>query len=90
MGLTSSTDVDIEEIASMSEGYSGSDIRDVFQSIQIKIVRELFENDKNKSSGKLRNVTMDDFKEVFKERKPSVSKEMLRYYDKWYEAFKAL
>jgi len=89
-GITLSTNVDIEEIASMSEGYSGSDIRDIFQSIQIKIVRELFENDKNKSNGKLRNITMDDFKEVFKERKPSVSKEMLRYYDKWYEAFKAL
>ena len=88
--LPISRDVDLDELATMAEGHSGSDIRDVFQSIQIKIVRQLFENSEPNTNVKLRSITMDDFKEAFKERKPSVSKEMLRYYDKWYEAFKAL
>lgn len=88
--LPISRDIDLDELATMAEGYSGSDIRDVFQSIQIKIVRQLFENSEPNTNVKLRSITMDDFKEAFKERKPSVSKEMLRYYDKWYDAFKAL
>lgn len=88
--LPISRDVDLDELAMMAEGHSGSDIRDVFQSIQIKIVRQLFENSEPNTNVKLRSITMDDFKEAFRERKPSVSKEMLRYYDKWYDAFKAL
>ncbi len=89
-GLNISKKLDFEEVASMAEGYSGSDIRDIFQSIQIKIVRELFENNNVNANSKLRTITMDDLKEVFKKRKPSVSKDMLRYYEKWHGAFKAL
>ncbi|MCK4243459.1 AAA family ATPase [Candidatus Bathyarchaeota archaeon] len=89
-GLNISKKLDFDEVASMAEGYSGSDIRDIFQSIQIKIVRELFENNNVNANLKLRTITMDDFKVVFKERKPSVSKDMLRYYEKWHGAFKAL
>jgi len=89
-GLNISKKLDFDELASMAEGYSGSDIRDIVQSIQIKIVRELFENNNVNANLKLRTITMDDFKVVFKERKPSVSKDMLRYYEKWHGAFKAL
>jgi SpoVK/Ycf46/Vps4 family AAA+-type ATPase len=37
-----------------------------------------------------RIITMSDFKEIFKKRKPSVSIEMIRAYMKWSEQFKAL
>lgn len=85
-----STDVDFDELSTIAEGYSPSDIRDIFQSIQIKIVRQLFDKSEMDTKTKLRDVEMEDFKGVFKERKPSVSKEMLRYYEKWYDTYKAL
>ena len=37
-----------------------------------------------------RTITMTDFKEIFKIRKPSVSMEMIRGYMRWSDQFKAL
>ncbi len=75
----------------MTDGYTGSDIRDIFQSAQIKVVRELFKlgnlEDRNKTP---RYITMEDFTEVFTKRKPSISLESIRNYEKWYTEFKAL
>jgi hypothetical protein len=33
---------------------------------------------------------MADFQQIFEERKPSVSLDMLSQYNRWFEAFKAL
>ena len=80
-------------IQAFSKGfrYSGSDIRDICQSAQIKVVREFFESGKAENKGnKLRPITMGDFVEIIRERKPSVSKEMIPLYKRWYEMFKAL
>jgi SpoVK/Ycf46/Vps4 family AAA+-type ATPase len=86
-----STDVDLHELARLSEGFSGSDIRDVAQSAQLKLIGEFFEsgqaNDKKASP---RSLTMDDFRQILEERKPSVSLDMLSLYTRWSEAFKAL
>ncbi|RJS83444.1 AAA family ATPase [Candidatus Bathyarchaeota archaeon] len=83
--------VDLSELALITEGYSGSDIRDICQSAQIKVVREFFESGKAENKGnKLRPITMGDFVEIIRERKPSVSKEMIPLYKRWYEMFKAL
>jgi len=89
--LKLASDVDFEELARLTDGYSGSDIRDIFQSAQLKVVREFFElgDPGDKQSG-TRQITMQDFRTVFSERKPSVSQEMLKYYDRWFETFKAL
>src|SRR5207245_528195 len=35
--------VDFAELARRTEGYSGGDIRDLFQSTQIKVVRDFFQ-----------------------------------------------
>jgi len=51
-------------------------------------VRELFEN--NGARGQVRPITMDDFREVIKKRKPSVSPQMLNLYDRWFDTYKAL
>ncbi len=89
--LKFSPDIDFNELAGMTYGYSGSDIRDIFQSAQIKVVRELFElgnpEDKNATT---RYINKEDFIGIFDKRKPSVSNMAIRNYEKWFEEFKAL
>jgi SpoVK/Ycf46/Vps4 family AAA+-type ATPase len=84
-------DVDLHELGRLSEGFSGSDIRDVCQSAQLKLIGEFFESGKaNDKMAKPRSLTMDDFRQILEERKPSVSLDMLSLYNRWFEAFKAL
>jgi SpoVK/Ycf46/Vps4 family AAA+-type ATPase len=85
------TDVDLHELARISEGFSGSDIRDVCQSAQLKTIGEFFESGQATDKlAKPRSLTMDDFRQILEERKPSVSLDMLALYNRWFEAFKAL
>ena len=80
-----------EELSKLVEGYSASDIKDICQSAQLRVVNELFESGKAmETQANPRSVTMTDFKEIFKIRKPSVSIEMIRAYTRWSEQFKAL
>jgi SpoVK/Ycf46/Vps4 family AAA+-type ATPase len=88
--LTTSSDVSTDELVHMTEGYSGSDIRDILQSAQIKVVRELFQSQKITERSRPRAICMEDIREVLRKRRPSVSPEMLRFYDKWFERYKAL
>jgi AAA+ superfamily predicted ATPase len=83
--------ISLEDLSRISEGYSGSDIRDICQGGQLRVVRELFEtgNALDKSV-QPRPIVMADFKEIMKSRKPSVSPEMLRAYANWAEQYKAL
>jgi len=74
----------------MTDGFSGSDVRDILQAVQIKVVRELFESKSVNERSKPRAICMQDIREVLRRRRPSVSHDMLRYYDKWYETYKAL
>ena len=83
--------IGLEEISRISEGYSGSDIRDICQALQLRVVSELFERglalDKDAQP---RPIEMNDFKEVMRARRPSVSPEMIRAYVNWSEQYKAL
>jgi len=84
-------DVDLHELARISEGFSGSDIRDVNQSAQLKLIGEFFESGQaNDKMAKPRPLTMTDFRQILEERKPSVSLDMLDLYNRWFEAFRAL
>jgi SpoVK/Ycf46/Vps4 family AAA+-type ATPase len=84
-------DVDLQELARLSEGFSGSDIRDVCQSAQLKLIGEFFESGKAlDKEAKPRALTMADFRQILEQRKPSVSLDMLSNYNRWFEAFKAL
>ena len=89
--LTVDTNVDLAELARLAEGFSGSDIRDVCQSAQLKLIGEFFESGKaTDKEAKPRALTMADFRQIFEERKPSVSLDMLTNYNRWFDAFKAL
>ncbi|HKM60693.1 MAG TPA: AAA family ATPase [Candidatus Bathyarchaeia archaeon] len=84
-------DVDLQELARLSEGFSGSDIRDVCQSAQLSLIGEFFESGKAMDKeAKPRSLTMADFRQILEQRKPSVSLDMLSNYNRWFEAFKAL
>lgn len=83
--------VRLEELAKITEGYSASDIRDICQGVQLKVVNELFESGKAyDGNAKTRSIMVNDFKEILKNRKPSVSIEMIKAYMRWSEQFKAL
>jgi AAA+ superfamily predicted ATPase len=83
--------ISLEDLSRISEGYSGSDIRDIAQGGQLRVVRELFESGRAlDKSAQPRAIVMTDFKEIMKSRRPSVSPEMLRAYANWTEQFKAL
>jgi SpoVK/Ycf46/Vps4 family AAA+-type ATPase len=83
--------VQVDELARMGENYSGSDIKDICQSVQLRVVSELFESGHALEPGSsTRPITMTDFREVFRTRKPSVPQETLKAYIKWSEQYKAL
>ncbi len=84
-------DVDLDEFARLSEGFSGSDIRDVCQSAHLKVIGELFESGlASDKHAQPRPISMDDFRMILEERKPSVSLDMVASYNRWFDAFKAL
>lgn len=81
----------IEDLAKLTDGYSGSDVKDICQSVQLRVVDELFQSGKGlDSDAYTRTITESDFKEILKMRKPSVSMYMIRAYLRWSEQFKAL
>lgn len=81
----------VDELAKISEGYSASDIKDICQSVQLRVVNELFESGKAMEDGtNPRPINMTDFREIFRIRKPSVSVDMIRAYMRWSDQFKAL
>jgi SpoVK/Ycf46/Vps4 family AAA+-type ATPase len=81
----------VDELAKISEGYSASDIKDICQSVQLRVVNELFESGRAMEDGtNPRAINMSDFREIFRIRKPSVSVDMIRAYMRWSDQFKAL
>jgi SpoVK/Ycf46/Vps4 family AAA+-type ATPase len=83
--------VNLSELARLTEGFSGSDIRDVCQSAQLSLIGEFFESGKAQDkTAKPRPLTMADFRQILEDRKPSVSFGMLTKYNEWSEGFKAL
>lgn len=89
--LAQDTSVKVDDLARLSESYSASDIKDICQSAQLKVVNELFEKGEPADDTiQPRDLNLSDFKEMFKVRKPSVSTEMIRAYLRWSEQFKAL
>lgn len=89
--LQLNSNIDLHELARLSEGFSGSDIKDVCQSAHLKVIGDFFESGEaaNKAA-KPRPLMMNDFRRILEERKPSVSLDMVALYNRWFEAFKAL
>jgi len=89
--LNLSSKVDLDEFARLAGGFSGSDIRDICQSAHLRVIGELFDSGKaSDKHAKPRALSMDDFKGILEDRKPSVSPRVVSSYNEWSEAFKAL
>ncbi len=89
-GLDLGYDVELMELAKTTEGYSGSDIHDLCQAVQIKVVGEFFLNSEgNNTLIKPRSLSLTDFQNVLKDRKPSVTPYMLYNFQRWADEFKA-
>ncbi len=89
--LNLSSKVDLNEFARLAGGFSGSDIRDICQSSHLRVIGELFESGRaSDKHAKPRPISMDDFRGILEDRKPSVSPRSIADYNKWSEAFKAL
>src|ERR671913_292603 len=79
----------IDELSKLVQGYSASDIKDICQAAQLRVVNELFESGKAmESESTPRSISMNDFKEIIKMRKPTVTIDMIRAYMRWSEQFK--
>jgi SpoVK/Ycf46/Vps4 family AAA+-type ATPase len=78
--------VNLDLLADMLEGYSGSDIRDVVQDAYMRVVREVFEKG---GVGDPRPLTMDDFREAIARRRPSVDRSLIEKYEEWASKFGA-
>ncbi len=84
-------DMSLNELDRLSEGFSGSDIKDCCQSAYLRVIGQFFESGKaDDKRAKPRPVTMSDFRQILEDRKPSVSLDMVASYTKWFDAFKAL
>jgi SpoVK/Ycf46/Vps4 family AAA+-type ATPase len=89
--LNLSSKVNLDEFARLAAGFSGSDIRDICQSAHLRVIGELFDSGKaSDKHAKPRPISMDDFKGILEDRKPSVSPRVVSSYNEWSEAFKAL
>lgn len=85
-----SGDIDVAELARLTEGYTASDIRDIVQAVHSRVITEYFEATGGDPRYKPRPITMEDFRDVIRRRKPSVNEEMIKAYEAWYERFRAV
>ena len=89
--LKMDTELKLDDLAKLTEGYSGSDMRDICQALQLRVVSELFDQEgADNKDVQPRAINIEDFRETLKSRKPSVSSQMLVAYSNWAENFKAL
>lgn len=88
--LKLNNNVDFAELSRHTEGYSGGDIRDLFQSTQLKVVRDFFQRGKAGDPSAVPDpITMEDFQVILHTRRPSVSSNNLKRYFDWDESFRA-
>ena len=81
---------DFVELGVRSEGYSGRDISNVCQEVIMIPIRELDMSGLLEDSSKevkVRDITIDDFKNTLKKVKPMTSDKALKQYQDWAEEY---
>ncbi len=71
-----SEDVDLDYLSSQIEGFSGADITSICQEAKMFLVRRRIAGDGDKV-----RVSLDDFKAILKNRRPSITGAMLKEYE---------
>ncbi|XP_066246828.1 fidgetin-like protein 1 isoform X2 [Euwallacea similis] len=76
------------EIANLTEGYSGADIKNLCSEAALEPIRSIdFRNIENIQASEVRSVKMTDFKKALKRVRPSVAQSDLVQYLKWDETY---
>ena len=78
-GIPLADDVNIETLADMTEGYVGADVESVCREAVMLALRSDFETN---------TVTMAYFEEALKKVRPTISENMVEYYEKMQDLFK--
>ncbi|MEM4035152.1 MAG: ATP-binding protein [Fervidicoccaceae archaeon] len=86
-GLNVSEDVLPDRLADYTEGYSSSDIEDIVREAHSKVVSEFLERG---GEGTPRPVTMSDFLEVIRARRPSLDDQIVKKIEAWAREYEAL
>ncbi len=85
--LKIANDVDFDMLARNSPEYSCSDIKEICKGAQDRIIDEIFESDPDEkradNAEKPRGITMGDFLKSMREKKPTVSSDLVQKYEKW-------
>ncbi|RLI28862.1 AAA family ATPase [Candidatus Bathyarchaeota archaeon] len=90
-GVELDESVDFDELARLSEGYSGADISVVCREALMIPIRELRDQGRIEDpSAKPRPVTMSDFLKAFEKIKPSVSEREIEMHRKWAAEFQSV
>jgi len=79
MGIPLDSDVDIKELATMTEGYVGSDIESICREAAMLSLRENFDNEK---------VSKRHFLSAMEKVKPTVNEDMIDFYNRVQEKLK--
>lgn len=80
--LPMDSDVDLEHVAQMTEGFSGADLQALLSDTQLEAVHELLDNSNGSSAGKMPVINDALLKSIASKAKPSVSEsEKRRLYD---------
>lgn len=82
-GMATGADVDFNELAQVTEGYSGDDLARVVIDTQDRLREELFEE--RGGVGELREAKRDDFLWALGRRRPSILPDLVRRYLRWNE-----
>lgn len=85
------SDVDFEELAHLTRGYTGNDIKDICMDAYYSAIRDLFETGEALRPGsRPRPVKREDFIKAIRARRPSITPSMVKLYYDWYEKYRAL
>ena len=86
-GIELGPDVDIGELAELTVGYTGSDIRLVCREAAMEPVRELMSEGPPEGEVELRPVSKEDFVKALRKIKPVVKPSDIRRYLEWAERY---
>lgn len=92
-GLFTLSEDDMSIICNLTEGYSGSDMKNLVKDATMGPLREALKRGidiTNLTKDDMRLVTLQDFKDALQEVRPSVSQNELGIYDNWNNQFGSL
>ncbi|KAJ7013836.1 ATPase family AAA domain-containing protein FIGL1 [Populus alba x Populus x berolinensis] len=92
-GLFKLSKDEIDTICSLTEGYSGSDMKNLVKDASMGPLREALKQGIEITKLKkedMRSVTLQDFEDALQEVRPSVSSNELGTYDEWNKQFGSL